>query len=137
MDLTLTDRHLQPDGCFGKLIATATGAEWLRTLEHAYPLGGEGYTVKVQPGVYQCIRGVHSLAGHPTPFETFEVTEVPGHTGILFHVDNWNADSDGCILVGVALAPSEAGQMITQSKVAFERFMALQMGCDAFQLTVI
>jgi hypothetical protein len=64
------------------------------------------------------------------------VTGVAGHTGLLFHWGNWNRDSDGCILTGEAFADSAKGEMVTNSRASFARFMALQDGFDSFQLEV-
>ena len=127
-DLELRRVDKRPDGimselyCRGKVIAN--------TMEHSY----DGQP-KLSDGVYTCVRGTHRLH-NGIPFVTFEVTGVPGHSGILFHVGNWNKDSDGCILVGDAVVDSSQGRMITNSKVMFADLMALQAGVDSFTLTV-
>jgi hypothetical protein len=104
------------------------------TLEHAYAGSNEPITFipKLPPGVYTCVRGMHQLAGMNQPFETFEITGVPGHSGILFHVGNTNDDSECCVLLGTSVS----GTMITFSRNAFNKFMALQAGVDSFALVV-
>ncbi len=100
------------------------------TLEHSFPEGG-GFAAKLPPGKYTCRRGFHKLAGGDS-LETFEVTEVPGHTGIIFHWGNYNKDSDGCILVGERRLPT----MLVYSKRAFATLLYRTRGEDEFTLTV-
>lgn len=109
------------------------------TLEHPYSVNPDsqvGATVwgpKLPPGQYRCVRGMHELAGMAHPFETFEVTNVPGHTNILIHRGNFASDSSGCILIGLSRDQS----MITRSREAFSLFMTIQDGTKEFQLTVV
>lgn len=111
------------------------------TVTHAYPDGNGGHAPKVYPGVFECVRGAHRLHGMEQDFETFEITGVEGHAGILFHWGNWNENSEGCELNGDTVAEADhAGQhhvhLVTNSRAAFARFMALQVGVDRFTLTV-
>lgn len=132
MDLILTRVEKRPDGIISKL-TDANGNLIAWTLEHSYD--GEP---KVPNGLYVCARGEHELI-HQPPFETFEVMRVIGHSGILFHVGNFNEDSEGCILLGEAFATVDGGTraMVTNSKVAFAKFMAIQYGLNTFQLSVV
>lgn len=95
------------------------------TLEHAYPNPIGSFAPKIPLGTYSCDRGVHQLEHSPKPFETYEVKGVLGHTGLLFHVGNTNADSSGCILVGTQYLRGESGIYcgIEDSQDAFNRFM--------------
>jgi hypothetical protein len=139
--MKLTRKDFVKSGVFGSLTSD-DGAFFCRTLEHAFeglntiPFDSSGsmpaYQPKVPPGLYKCVRGVHQLS-HGGPFETFEVTGVVGHSGILFHPGNVNADSEGCILLGLG---QEGDQMITDSRLAFEAFMAFVAGLDEFSLVV-
>lgn len=99
----------------------------LRTLEHKFDTGP-----KLTPGLHKCVRGTHKLE-HGDPFETFEITGVPGHSGILFHVGNFNADSNGCVLVG--MAATAAG--LVQSRIAFKALMDSLVGINEFTLEVV
>lgn len=103
------------------------------TLEHAYQNPDKSYSPKIPHGTYTCVRGMHQLAHMAHPFETFEITGIVGHTNILFHVGNFNADSEGCVLLGQGLG----NQMIIGSKVAFDTFMASLSGVDSFTLEVL
>ncbi|MFN8696305.1 MAG: DUF5675 family protein [Burkholderiales bacterium] len=44
---------------------------------------------------------------------------VPGFEGIRIHPGNTDADTDGCLLPGLQIAPQ--GEMVTQSRAAFQR----------------
>lgn len=131
MDLLLTRIESRHDGIFSEL-KDPKFKVIAHTLEHSYDS-----VPKLPDGTYTCIRGEHRLHNMTQTFTTFEVTGVEGHTGILFHWGNWNADSEGCILLGEGIAPSSKGQMITNSKVAFADFMKLQSGLNSFILTVV
>jgi hypothetical protein len=135
MTLILQRTECKLDGIFSELRDVSGDALFL-TLEHAYqdPLGG--FQPKLPDGEYLCVRGMHKLKAMHDPFETFEVTKVPGHTGILFHVGNFNFDSDGCILVGHEVKILNGHQALTQSRASFEQFMNLLTGYDEFTLIV-
>jgi len=126
MDLTLTRTDARFSGIFGQMGLWAT-------LEHAYPQGDSDWVAKVPPGVYTCVLGPHKLEGMTREFLTYEVTGVPNCTGILFHWGNWDTDSAGCILLGT----KRDGNMVINSKLAFDQFMTLQNGLSTFKLTVI
>lgn len=119
-------------GVFGTLSDNDTF--FVKTLEHAYSdPNSSNYSPKIPPGVYTCVRGQHQLAGMLLPFETFEVTNVPGHTGILFHSGNTNADSSGCILLGLH---QNGNFSLLESRAAFQEFMKYLDGVESFELTV-
>ncbi len=130
MTLTLTRQQFLECGIFS-LLKDEDGNIIAHTLEHSYDC-----KPKVYDGTFTCVRGIHHL-DHIPVVETFEVIGVTGHEGILFHVGNYNKDSDGCILLGTGVAMLDDGsQMITDSKVAFDKFMALLTGIESFSLVV-
>lgn len=131
MDLILIRKHHLSTGIFGEL-TLGDGVLVAVTLEHPYPNGKGGYSAKVASGGYVAKRGVHKLK-NLIPFETFEVTGVKDHWGILFHTGNYADDSSGCILLG----KYRVDNMIAKSKKAFDAFMAIQNGCNEFWLKVI
>ncbi len=137
MDLILNRTLVSDEGIFGELM-TPSKDFIACTLEHAFIQSqlAQQFYAKLPAGVYTCLRSQHQLHSSPAPFETFEVTDVPGHTGILFHTGNWNKDSDGCILLGEQYTTIEGEAVLMQSKRAFSAFMALQEGEDSFTLTV-
>ena len=136
MTLKLKRTDYYSDGIFGEL-RDISGFYVAATLEHAYDagLGNGSFTPKLPPGSYKCIRGVHKLHDK-VPFETFEVTNVPNHSGILFHVGNYNKDSDGCILLGTEYMKSAKVHWVAHSKAAFQRFLDLTKHVNEFTLIV-
>lgn len=135
MDLILKRTEFLESGIFGHLY-DLDGNLIASTLEHAYDAGnGDGsYAPKLPAGEYTCLRGQHQLSHMRQSFITFEVLNVPGHTGILFHVGNFNDDSNGCILLGSST--NESAHYIEQSQLAFNKFMRLQEDINEFKLTV-
>ena len=133
--LRRTDKR--PDGIFGEFTFDDEG-RFCFTLEHAYQQPHGGYEAKVPPGVYKCIRGMHWLHNGP-PFETFEITGVTGHSGILFHAGNFNKDSEGCVLVGktIAINPANGEEMVTGSRDEFEAFMERLDDVNSFLLEIV
>jgi Family of unknown function (DUF5675) len=136
MDLILKRLEFREDGIFGELLS-GTGEFICITLEHAYPVEGSDPQPKVPEGVYKCQRGTHQLHPDKPKFETFQITNVPGHWGVLFHQGNYNKDSEGCVLLGTGLGwTAQKQKMITGSKIAFDKFMKLFAGVDDFTLEV-
>lgn len=138
MNLILTRNKFRSDGVFGDLTED-NGKLVAYTLEHGYS-NGNAFVPKLPDGNYSCRRGAHKLEHMTSNFETFEVENVPGHTNILFHVGNYNRDSDGCILLGTEIKDScpqaNTTLMVANSKVAFASFMKLMAGVNEFSLSV-
>lgn len=132
MDLTLTRTRTDETGIYS-ILTDADGTTIAHTLEHAYDDGTGTFKPKIIDGTHLCVRGNHLLHGMTTPFSTFEITGVPGHSNLLFHWGNYNKDSDGCVLLGEA----EVGDMVTNSRDTFEKFIALEAGLNEFNLTVV
>lgn len=134
MNLLLSRKQRTADGIFGTLENESFSCV---TLEHAYE-GAGGWIPKIPKGTYTCRRGLHRLHGMTEAFETFEITGVEGHSDLLFHWGNFNKDSEGCVLLGDALAKNgpTGTQMILHSRDTFAKFMRLQDGVEEFQLVV-
>lgn len=137
MNLILKNIDFLNDGIFG-LLVDVDGNVLFHTLQHAYDSGqGNGsYAPKLKPGDYNCVRGLHRLERMTQDFTTFEITNVPGHTNILFHVGNYNEDSEGCVLLGLDEIDSNGKHMLISSRVAFQEFMELLKDLNSFTLTV-
>jgi hypothetical protein len=114
-------RLRQAEGAFGVLLA---GSILPLSLGRTYPKDdadprGEQF-VKIPPGRYVCRRTYFHRGG----FDTYEVTGVEGHSRLLFHKGNVEADSEGCILVGQRF--DQWGRpAVLESALAFSVFMRL------------
>ena len=130
MTYTLIRTEFRPDGIFSELYDD-NSVLIAHTVEHSY-----NSLPKIPNGTFICVRGTHQLHSGP-PFSTFEITGIPGHTGVLFHQGNWGqTDSDGCCLLGEDIAPSDQGQMVTNSKATFQKFIDALDGINEFDLVV-
>lgn len=84
----------------------------------------------IPSGTYTCKRYVSKRFG-----ETFEVTEVPNRTYILFHVGNFpEKDSHGCLLVGSSLMANTPA--VASSKNAMAKFREILKDVESFQLHI-
>jgi hypothetical protein len=84
----------------------------------------------IPSGTYQCKRYSSKRFG-----ETFEITDVPDRTYILFHAGNYPIkDSEGCVLIG----EEKMGDTIavSNSRKAVNRFRELLKDTDEFTITV-
>lgn len=141
MDIEFTPKSCGPDGAFFTVHGT-DGAPLFYVACHAYQQDDGTWAPKTPPGAYTGVRGTHRIMNGPghtlgPEFETFEITGVVGHSGVLFHKGNWpQTDSDGCFLTGIQLGPLNGSPAVLESGVAFDKFMALQAGADTFNLTV-
>lgn len=81
----------------------------------------------IPAGTYTC-----RWLPHPKHGLCWEVCDVPGRTGILFHVGNDEADSDGCILVGLGFSE----RAISASIPGYLRFLRFLRKLSTFTLTV-
>lgn len=132
--MILTRTEKRADGIFGYL-TNENGTRICYSLEHAFATGGD-FRAKVPPGSYSCHRGMHRLLHMQHEFETFEI-RVPDHTNILFHVGNYNEDSEGCILLGDGMYQDPNGRkMLTHSKDAFQKFMIQYSKYQEFKLLI-
>jgi hypothetical protein len=135
MDMILKRSAFRSDGIFSGLMDDH-GNMLFQCLEHAYRQNNGDWLPKIPDGVYQCIRGMHRLDGMAEDFETFEIIGILGHFGILFHVGNFDFDSDGCILVGSEINKTPSIWTLLRSKIAFDNFMNLHANDQTFSLVV-
>lgn len=67
--------------------------------------------------------------------ETFEITEVPNRTYILFHVGNFpEKDSHGCLLVGSSLMAGKPA--VSASKNAMTKFREILKDVESFEIEI-
>lgn len=64
--------------------------------------------------------------------DTFEVTNVPNRSHILFHKGNLDDDTHGCILVGEQYGSLKQQPGIQASREGFNEFKWLARGLDEF-----
>jgi hypothetical protein len=114
------------EGAFGVLLRA--GRPLCLTCERTYENG----KVKIPAGEYICRRTVYHRAG----YQTFEVTGVQGHSRLLFHIGNTEADSEGCILVGSRFGRLNDKPAVIESARAFADLMWSLYGVPAFTLRV-
>lgn len=85
----------------------------------------------IPTGQYIC-RRVRS----PKFGNTFEVTNVPNRSAILFHKGNTTEDTEGCILVAEEFSGTFEHPMIVSSERGFGELLALLNDQPAFRLIV-
>lgn len=86
----------------------------------------------IPAGSYQCKR-----VNSPTFGPTFEVSNVPGRTEILFHKGNLSDDTHGCILIGESFNPVVGRPGITASKEGFAEFLSITSLALEFPLEIV
>ena len=69
---------------------------------------------------------------------TFEITNVPGRSRVLFHAGNTSDDTIGCILLGATVGKLKGQRAILNSGKTFERFMLIVLNESepTFHLTI-
>ena len=68
--------------------------------------------------------------------ETFEITNVPGRSHILFHSGNNVTDTFGCILLGLTVGRLKGRRSILNSGKTFSTFMLTMLNESKFHLTI-
>lgn len=86
----------------------------------------------IPPGRYRCQRVRSPKFGN-----TFEVTNVPERSHILFHSGNTLEDTHGCILVGEEFSGTWDKPTLASSQRGFTEFLNLLDGVNAFELNVL
>ncbi|BCS88894.1 DUF5675 family protein [Pseudodesulfovibrio sediminis] len=116
------------DGTFGVL--RLDGRVLCVTLEP--PDKGNKRDVSCIPaGEYVC-RRVES----PTFGTTFEVTDVPNRSHILFHQGNVVSDTHGCVLLGTRFGTLGKERGVLQSRNAFHAFLSRCGDAEGFGFVI-
>ena len=91
----------------------------------------------IPDGNYSCHKTTNRIThgGMHIPV-TYEVTNAPSRSGILFHIGNVPADTMGCILVGAGLGVIGNQVAITDSRIGFDKFIRFLNGVEQFDLTI-
>lgn len=130
----LTRTHRTPDGVFGKMMGFTSVEE--------QDLGNQPRISCFPEGAYVCRRKMYNKGG----YETFEITDVPNRSNILFHVINTEEDTEGCVGITTRLGVMERIDEDTgikrhklagvSSRSAFKEFMDRMAGVHEFVLVV-
>ena len=76
----------------------------------------------IPEGVYEC-----KLAPSPSRgYSVYWLQDVPGRHDVQIHIGNFTRDIRGCILLGM----KRAENAVLESRVAFNKFMAIMDGQD-------
>lgn len=93
-----------------------------------------GDIVCIPEGDYNCKKVfARKTVGGMNIKMTFEVKDVVGRSGILFHVGNKMDDTRGCILIAEGL---RGINFITNSQIGFDNWISLIGRDDEFELTI-
>lgn len=68
--------------------------------------------------------------------ETFEITNVPGRSHVLFHSGNTVGDTLGCVILGSTVGKLKGQRAVLNSGKTFEQFMAIMINESVFHLTI-
>ena len=120
---------LLPTATFGVLLWN--DVPFAVTTERAWLLNKKGISC-IPTGEYVCKR--FKSAKHPN---TFEVTNVPDRTAILFHTGNTAGDSQGCIIIGEQFGVINGKAGILVSKAGFGEFLEKTTGLDTFNFEIV
>lgn len=105
-----------------------TGDFWLDGVQECYYLEPSRLTPFytghpcIEAGAYRVVLSMSPHLGYVCP----EVLDVPGRTGIRWHIGNFPRDVLGCCVVGTSVGVN----LVTNSKAAFAALMAKLEGHD-------
>jgi len=86
----------------------------------------------IPPGRYFC-----TLARYKNKYDTYLVQDVPGRTGIYFHLGNSIRDTEGCILVAERFEHLQNNYAVWHSKEGFNEFMNRIDNVESFMLEIL
>ena len=129
--LTRTRSLTVKEGATGVLRIQTGNLLWrCRTLE--LPWENNAPQISCIPaGIYTCRHFNSAKFG-----ETFQVCDVPGRSGILFHAGNSVKDTRGCILLGRDCEIFCGRPFLTASRATMEAFRKTLDGIDSFELEI-
>jgi hypothetical protein len=129
MQLALIRVGRNQRGTFGALRHGEVPFVW--TLERPWMDNAQNRS-SIPAGYYVCQR-VRS----PKFGVTFEVTNVPNRSHILFHSGNTIEDTEGCILVGEEMSGTWDYPMLVSSQRGFKELLSYLDGIPTFGLTIV
>lgn len=117
------------DGTFGALLID--GHAFCVTLEPPDRENQRNIS-NIPPGKYICQRINSSKYG-----ETFEVTNVPGRSHILFHAGNFAKDTKGCILLARKFGTLRGERAVLNSGKTFKEFLLKMKSINVCKLEIV
>jgi len=72
----------------------------------------------------------------PKYSDTFEITNVPERSHVLFHPGNTRSHTRGCVMLGQYVGKLKELRAVINSGDTFKQFMAIMTGYDEFHLTI-
>ena len=130
--VTLTRQKSLETCTVGTLHIQTTNLVWrCKTLELPWLDNKTGVSC-IPAGKYVCRRVKSSKFG-----ETFQICDVPGRVGILFHTGNSAPkDTRGCVLLGVGCEISGNNAYLLASRAAMKTFREMLKDIDSFELVI-
>ena len=116
------------DGTFGVL--HLDGKVFCVTLELP-DRGNEANVSCIPAGSYTCKK-----VDSPAFGWTFEISDVPGRSHILFHAGNVTDDTQGCVLLGKYFGLLGPDRGVLQSGPTFKNFLERCSGVESFQFLI-
>ena len=116
------------DGTFGVL--RLDGKVFCVTLELP-DLDNEANISCIPAGAYTCRR-----VDSPAFGRTFEISDVPGRSHILFHAGNVADDTQGCVLLGRYFGLLGQSRGVLQSRLTFRDFLERCSEVESFQFYI-
>lgn len=129
MNLTLIRVGQSEKGTFGVL--RLGPVPFVLTLEEPWRDNQQSIS-SIPVGQYVCQR-----VNSPKFGDTFEVTQVPGRSHILFHRGNTLHDTEGCILIGEKFGGTWWRPVLESSALGFAEFLDLLKGQSSFGLNIV
>ena len=85
----------------------------------------------IPAGQYDCLR--YRSIKYP---DTFEITNVPDRSKVLFHAGNFVENTMGCVLLGQSVGKLKGNRAVLNSGGTFKNFMLHMNGNAFFHLTI-
>lgn len=86
----------------------------------------------IPAGTYTCSR-----VDSPKFGDTFEITNVPNRSHILFHKGNIDDDSHGCVIVGEQFGVLQGSPAVLASSAGYKELHKILKDDDVFRVVIV